>query len=83
MKVATGNPVPDLETKRQKVIAGGAPPDSVRICTICNVVCNSDKVFAFHLAGEKHALKVNSYLVIGPGHIFCIIYCTICCRSKI
>lgn len=83
MKVATGNPVPDLETKRQKVIAGGAPPDSVRICTICNVVCNSDKVFAFHLAGEKHALKVNSYLVIGPGHIFCIIYCTICCISKI
>ncbi|KAK8938787.1 hypothetical protein KSP39_PZI011354 [Platanthera zijinensis] len=27
------------------------------MCAICNVVCNSDKVFASHLAGEKHLLK--------------------------
>lgn len=61
MKVGSGNPDAALETKKQKVIAGGAPPDSVRICTICNIVCNGDKVFAFHLAGEKHAFKVNWY----------------------
>ncbi|KAJ6795442.1 zinc finger protein 346-like [Iris pallida] len=49
----------DLETKKQKVIQGGASADSVRVCTICNVVCNSDKVFASHVAGEKHVLKAK------------------------
>lgn len=47
----------DLEEKKQKVIEGGASAAEVRVCTICNVVCNSNKVFASHLAGEKHALK--------------------------
>lgn len=45
----------DLETKRRKVVAGGANENAVRLCGICNVVCNSDAVFRFHLAGQKHA----------------------------
>ncbi|RZS13623.1 hypothetical protein BHM03_00045237 [Ensete ventricosum] len=51
--------VKDVETKKSKVIQGGAAAESVRICKLCNVVCNSDKVFASHLAGEKHIMKVN------------------------
>ncbi|KAJ4973722.1 hypothetical protein NE237_006896 [Protea cynaroides] len=45
----------DLETKRRKVMEGGAAADAVRVCTICNVVCNSQTVFDYHLAGQKHA----------------------------
>ncbi|GMI95250.1 hypothetical protein like AT5G61190 [Hibiscus trionum] len=45
----------DLETKKRKVMEGGAAAASVRVCTICNVVCNSQKVFEFHLTGQKHA----------------------------
>ncbi|KAG1347831.1 zinc finger protein [Cocos nucifera] len=55
--VSTKKTFEDLETKKQKLIQGGAPTDSVRVCTVCNVVCNSDTVFAAHLAGEKHAMK--------------------------
>ncbi|KAJ6841959.1 zinc finger protein 346-like [Iris pallida] len=57
-KIGTTRTYTDLEMKKCKVIQGGASADSVRVCTICNVVCNSDKVFASHVAGEKHALKV-------------------------
>lgn len=49
----------DLETKKSKVIQGGVAAESVRVCTLCDVVCNSDKAFASHLAGEKHVLKVT------------------------
>jgi len=73
MKGGTANTTADLESKKRKVIAEGAAPDSVRVCSICDVVCNSDTVFAHHLAGEKHTLKVNSYLVIGLGNWWCII----------
>lgn len=45
----------DLEIKRRKVVEGGAAANAVRTCGICNVVCNSDTVFRFHLAGQKHA----------------------------
>ncbi|KAI7741411.1 hypothetical protein M8C21_000871 [Ambrosia artemisiifolia] len=45
----------DLEVKRIKVLQGGAAAAAVRTCTLCNVVCNSDTVFKFHLAGQKHA----------------------------
>lgn len=44
----------ELEMKRRKVVEGGASVNAVRTCTICNVVCNSDTVFRFHLAGQKH-----------------------------
>ncbi|XP_043706598.1 uncharacterized protein LOC122656194 [Telopea speciosissima] len=49
----------DLETKRRKVMEGGAAADAVRVCTICNVVCNSQVVFDYHLAGQKHANLVK------------------------
>ncbi|XP_020581434.1 zinc finger protein 346-like isoform X2 [Phalaenopsis equestris] len=58
----------DLEEKKQKVIEGGVSADAVRVCTVCNVVCNSAKVFAAHLSGEKHALKAlgTSYPTMAP-----------------
>ncbi|XP_062159771.1 uncharacterized protein LOC133867103 isoform X2 [Alnus glutinosa] len=48
-------PVEDLETKRRKVLQGGAAAEAVRTCAMCNVVCNSEAVFNSHLAGQKHA----------------------------
>lgn len=49
-----------LMEKRLKLVEGGAATDSVRICTICNVACNSQVVFEKHLTGKKHAVQVNS-----------------------
>ncbi|KAE8673515.1 hypothetical protein F3Y22_tig00111780pilonHSYRG00014 [Hibiscus syriacus] len=49
----------DLETKKRKVMEGGAAAAAVRVCTICNVVCNSQKVFDFHLTRQKHAAMVK------------------------
>ncbi|KAI3462895.1 hypothetical protein Pfo_019558 [Paulownia fortunei] len=57
MKAATHTQ--DLETKRRKVLEGGAAADAVRACIICNVVCNSDTVFNYHLAGKKHAAMIK------------------------
>lgn len=54
----------DLETKRQKLMKGGTAVDSLRACIICNVVCNSETVFQMHLAGQKHAAKVNKLTVV-------------------
>ena len=48
----------DLETKKQRVLQHGAPA-GVRICTVCNVVCNSEKAYNDHLAGQKHAVIVK------------------------
>ncbi|KAG4137475.1 hypothetical protein ERO13_D07G074000v2 [Gossypium hirsutum] len=49
----------DLETKKLKVMEGGTAAADVRVCTICNVVCNSEKVFKYHLTGQKHAAMVK------------------------
>ena len=54
--VATGE---DLDTKKRKLLNGSAAVDSVRVCTICNVTCNSLEVFNKHLAGKRHASQVN------------------------
>ncbi|KAI3452236.1 hypothetical protein Pfo_008901 [Paulownia fortunei] len=51
----------DLESKRRKVLEGGAAADAVRACSICNVVCNSDTVFNYHLAGQKHASMIKKH----------------------
>ncbi|KAK4417609.1 hypothetical protein Salat_2173600 [Sesamum alatum] len=51
----------DLETKRRKVLEGGAAADGVRACSICNVVCNSDTVYNYHLAGQRHALMIKKH----------------------
>ncbi|XP_057953318.1 uncharacterized protein LOC131147772 [Malania oleifera] len=45
----------DLEIKRRKMVASGAAVDAVKVCALCNVVCNSETVFKYHLAGQKHA----------------------------
>ncbi|XP_071735059.1 uncharacterized protein [Rutidosis leptorrhynchoides] len=45
----------DLAAKKRKVLEGGAAANLVRTCQICNVVCNSDTVYRFHIAGQKHA----------------------------
>lgn len=49
----------DLEMKKRKVVESGAVAGAVRVCTICNVVCNSETVFTYHLAGQKHAAMVK------------------------
>lgn len=51
----------DLESKRRKVLKGGAAVDAVHACSICNVVCNSDTVFSHHIAGKKHASKAKKH----------------------
>ncbi|KAF8408183.1 hypothetical protein HHK36_007325 [Tetracentron sinense] len=60
-KVAPPVPEEDLETKRRKLLEGGAAAEAVRACAICNVVCNSDVVFNYHLAGQKHAAMVKKH----------------------
>lgn len=49
----------DLESKRRRVVEGGVSNESIRLCRICNVVCNSDTVYNDHLAGQKHAAKAE------------------------
>lgn len=49
----------DLEKKKKKVLEGGAAAEAVRICAVCNVVCNSETVYNFHLAGQKHAAMIK------------------------
>ncbi|XP_061365964.1 uncharacterized protein LOC133309223 [Gastrolobium bilobum] len=49
----------DLEKKKKKVLEGGAAAEAVRICAICNVVCNSETVYNYHLSGQKHAAMVK------------------------
>lgn len=58
-RILASKPEEDIETKRRKLVEGGTAADSLRICTVCNVVCNSETVFNLHLAGQKHAAKVN------------------------
>ncbi|KAF7129480.1 hypothetical protein RHSIM_Rhsim10G0044300 [Rhododendron simsii] len=60
-------PEEDLETKRRKIMNEGAASDAVRVCTICNVVCNSELVFAYHNAGKKHAAMMTKQSVSGTG----------------
>ncbi|XP_061358904.1 uncharacterized protein LOC133303065 [Gastrolobium bilobum] len=67
-QVLTGAVGKDLESKKRKLLNGGAPIDSVKVCTVCNIVCNSQEVFNKHLAGKKHAAQVGlmSNNGIGP-----------------
>ncbi|KAK2997874.1 hypothetical protein RJ639_025071, partial [Escallonia herrerae] len=53
--------VEDVETKRRKVLEGGAAAAAVRTCAICNVVCNSETVFKYHLAGKKHVSMMKKH----------------------
>ncbi|GFZ19202.1 hypothetical protein Acr_27g0009410 [Actinidia rufa] len=56
----------DLEAKRRKIMEGGAAADAVRLCTVCRVVCNSELVYAYHMAGKKHASMMKQHAV-GAG----------------
>lgn len=49
----------EFEKKKKKVFDGGASSASVKICEICNVICNSETVFNYHLAGQKHAAMMK------------------------
>ncbi|KAL9259587.1 hypothetical protein AKJ16_DCAP00340 [Drosera capensis] len=60
--------VEDLETKRRKVVQGGVPEEAIRTCYVCNVVCNSEKVFSSHLAGQRHAAVVQQKQVESGVH---------------
>ena len=49
----------DLEVKKRRVLEAGAVQDEVRICGVCNVVVNSQKVYEFHIAGQKHQAMIQ------------------------
>ncbi|XP_073103846.1 uncharacterized protein [Elaeis guineensis] len=49
----------ELEAKKRRVLEGGAAAEGVKVCTICNVVVNSQKVFDYHIAGQKHIAMVK------------------------
>ncbi|KAL5077939.1 hypothetical protein RYX36_016923 [Vicia faba] len=49
----------DIESKKRKVVEGGAMVNNIKTCTLCNVVCNSETVFNLHLVGQKHAAMVK------------------------
>ncbi|KAK8937282.1 hypothetical protein KSP39_PZI012111 [Platanthera zijinensis] len=49
----------ELKTKKTRVLKAGASVGEVRVCTICNVVVNSQKVYECHLAGQKHFAMVE------------------------
>ncbi|AQK65831.1 hypothetical protein Zm00014a_039404 [Zea mays] len=49
----------DLEVKKRRVLEAGAAQGEVKICQVCNVVVNSQKVYEFHIAGQKHQALVR------------------------
>lgn len=53
----------DLDTKKRKIVESGAPVNAVRSCAICNVVCNSETVYRYHLQGQKHMAMVKKHTV--------------------
>ncbi|GFZ00404.1 hypothetical protein Acr_14g0000400 [Actinidia rufa] len=54
--------VEDLEAKRRKIMEGGAA-EAVKLCTVCNVVCNGELVYSYHMAGKKHASMMKKHAV--------------------
>ncbi|CAL4916276.1 unnamed protein product [Urochloa decumbens] len=53
-KISSAATPADLEVKKRRVLEAGAAQGEVKICTVCNVVVNSQKVYEFHIAGQKH-----------------------------
>ncbi|XP_008805103.2 zinc finger RNA-binding protein-like [Phoenix dactylifera] len=49
----------ELEAKKRRVLEGGAAAEGVKVCSICNVVVNSQVVFEYHIAGQKHTAAVK------------------------
>lgn len=61
-QVQVGAEGEELESKKRKDLSGGTPMDSVKICTVCNVMCNSEDTYSKHLAGKRHTAQVNCKL---------------------
>ncbi|KAK9080409.1 hypothetical protein SSX86_000167 [Deinandra increscens subsp. villosa] len=57
----------DVEAKKQKIVQSGTASDAVQTCELCNVVCNSPKVFNAHLGGQKHAAMALKQAEIQGG----------------
>ncbi|GLJ18600.1 hypothetical protein SUGI_0331260 [Cryptomeria japonica] len=49
----------NLDTKRQRLLDAGTLISDLKVCTLCNAVCNSQIVFESHLAGKKHTAQVK------------------------
>lgn len=49
----------DIATKRQRLLEAGTAIAEVKVCTLCNAVCNSQIVFDSHLSGKKHVAQVK------------------------
>lgn len=49
----------DIETKKRKVLESGAKDDAVKVCNLCNIVCNGPKVFEYHCMGQKHRSMIK------------------------
>ncbi|KAG6467431.1 hypothetical protein ZIOFF_074754 [Zingiber officinale] len=58
----------DLEEKKRRVLECGADAAQLKICAICNVVVNSQKVYDFHISGQKHADMVKKREEKGSIH---------------
>ncbi|GJN39983.1 hypothetical protein PR202_gb29140 [Eleusine coracana subsp. coracana] len=54
----------ELEVKKRRVLEAGAAQGEVKICNVCNVVVNSQKVYEFHIAGQKHQAMVQKQQAI-------------------
>ncbi|KAL4180803.1 hypothetical protein AMTRI_Chr12g267910 [Amborella trichopoda] len=48
-----------LDTKKKKIMEGGAAADEVMECKLCGTVCNSKTVYIFHIQGKRHAMQVK------------------------
>ncbi|KAL2935832.1 Zinc finger RNA-binding protein 2 [Bienertia sinuspersici] len=64
----------DVESKKRNILESGAAANAVRTCTICKVVCNSDKVFNSHLVGHKHASMVKQAQAASASSSLQVVY---------
>ncbi|PNT65610.1 hypothetical protein BRADI_4g45110v3 [Brachypodium distachyon] len=58
----------DLEVKKRRVLEAGAAQGEVKICTACNVVVNSQKLYEFHILGHKHKANVQKQQQVAQEH---------------
>lgn len=54
-----GKAADDIDTKRQRLLKAGTAVAEVKVCTLCNAVCNSQIVFDSHLSGKKHVAQLK------------------------
>ncbi|TYG90752.1 hypothetical protein ES288_A12G207600v1 [Gossypium darwinii] len=55
----------ELDRKKQQLLNAGAPVGSIRMCTICNVACNSHDAFVKHISGRRHVAQVRLIAIDG------------------